>query len=271
MTRRFWIGLALGAPVFVLTMGDMLSGGTLAHAIGMTAGELDRPRARDAGRVLVRPAVLSPDVALVHQPQPEHVHADRPRRRHRVRLQRRRDRRARRLSRTASACTARSRPTSTRRSSSPCSCCSGRCSSCAPAIAPERRFASCSDSRRRPRGSCAAAGKKMCRWTRCRSGDLLRVRPGEKVPVDGGVAAGGAAAVDESMVTGESIPVDKQPGDRVIGATIAVSGTITMTARARRQRHAARADRANGRRGAAHPRADSAARRSGRRASSCPR
>jgi Cu+-exporting ATPase len=60
-------------------------------------------------------------------------------------------------------------------------------------------------------------------------GDLLRVRPGEKVPVDG-VVAGGAAAVDESMVTGESMPVDKQPGDRVIGATIAVSGTITMTA-----------------------------------------
>jgi Cu+-exporting ATPase len=62
-----------------------------------------------------------------------------------------------------------------------------------------------------------------------RVGDLLRVRPGEKIPVDG-VVAGGAAAVDESMVTGESIPVDKQPGDRVIGATIAVGGTITMTA-----------------------------------------
>ncbi len=60
-------------------------------------------------------------------------------------------------------------------------------------------------------------------------GDLLRVRPGEKIPVDG-VVAGGAAAVDESMITGESIPVDKRPGDRVIGATIAVGGTITMTA-----------------------------------------
>ena len=101
-------------------------------------------------------------------------------------------------------------------------------------------------------------------------GDLLRVRPGEKMPVDG-VVADGAAAVDESMVTGESIPVDKQPGDRVIGATIAVSGTLTMTRRARRQRHAARADRADGRRGAAHARADSAARRSRRRRTSCRR
>ncbi len=60
-------------------------------------------------------------------------------------------------------------------------------------------------------------------------GDRLRVRPGEKVPVDGVVVDGGAA-VDESMVTGESIPVDKRPGDRVIGATIAANGTFTMHA-----------------------------------------
>ena len=60
-------------------------------------------------------------------------------------------------------------------------------------------------------------------------GDLLRVRPGEKVPVDGAVVDG-EAAVDESMVTGESMPVDKRAGDRVIGATIAVNGTITMKA-----------------------------------------
>jgi Cu+-exporting ATPase len=60
-------------------------------------------------------------------------------------------------------------------------------------------------------------------------GDLLRVRPGDKVPVDGVVVDGGAA-VDESMVTGESIPVDKGPGDPVIGATIASTGTFTMRA-----------------------------------------
>ncbi len=58
---------------------------------------------------------------------------------------------------------------------------------------------------------------------------MLRVRPGEKVPVDG-VVVDGEAAVDESMVTGESMPVDKRAGDRVIGATIAVNGTLTMRA-----------------------------------------
>jgi Cu+-exporting ATPase len=59
--------------------------------------------------------------------------------------------------------------------------------------------------------------------------DIVRVRPGEKVPVDG-VVIDGAAALDEAMVTGESMPVDKRPGDRVIGATIASSGTFTMRA-----------------------------------------
>jgi len=60
-------------------------------------------------------------------------------------------------------------------------------------------------------------------------GDRLRVRPGEKVPVDG-VVIDGSAALDESMVTGESIPVNKGTGDRVIGATICVNGTITIQA-----------------------------------------
>ncbi len=60
-------------------------------------------------------------------------------------------------------------------------------------------------------------------------GDLLRVRPGEKVPVDG-VVVEGTSAVDESMVTGESIPVEKKPGDRVIGATINGTGGFIMRA-----------------------------------------
>src|SRR5260370_11344174 len=60
-------------------------------------------------------------------------------------------------------------------------------------------------------------------------GNILRVRPGEKVPVDGVVVDGGAAC-DEAMVTGESIPVDKRPGDRVIGGTVAANGTFTMRA-----------------------------------------
>lgn len=64
---------------------------------------------------------------------------------------------------------------------------------------------------------------------RIQAGDLLRVRPGEKVPVDGTVTEG-SSAVDESMITGEPIPVSKQAGDRVIGATVNGTGTLVMKA-----------------------------------------
>ena len=60
-------------------------------------------------------------------------------------------------------------------------------------------------------------------------GDRLRVRPGEKVPVDG-VVVEGTSLVDESMVTGEPIAVEKKPGDRVIGATINGTGGFVMRA-----------------------------------------
>jgi Cu+-exporting ATPase len=60
-------------------------------------------------------------------------------------------------------------------------------------------------------------------------GDRLRVRPGEAIPVDGVVVEGGGV-VDESMVTGEPIPVHKQPGDRVIGATVNGTGSFIMRA-----------------------------------------
>ncbi len=58
-------------------------------------------------------------------------------------------------------------------------------------------------------------------------GDLLRVRPGEKVPVDG-VVIEGSSAVDESMLTGEPIPVGKRGGDRLIGATLNTTGAFIM-------------------------------------------
>ncbi len=61
------------------------------------------------------------------------------------------------------------------------------------------------------------------------AGDLLRVRPGEKVPVDG-VVTEGASSLDESMVTGEPIPVEKHPGDRVVGATVNGTGSLVMRA-----------------------------------------
>jgi Cu+-exporting ATPase len=60
-------------------------------------------------------------------------------------------------------------------------------------------------------------------------GDRLRVRPGEKIPVDGRVEEG-KSSVDESMVTGESLPVLKQPGDRLIGSTLNGTGSMLMVA-----------------------------------------
>ena len=58
-------------------------------------------------------------------------------------------------------------------------------------------------------------------------GDVLRIRPGEKVPVDG-VIVDGSSTVDESMLTGEPIPVSKKQGDKVIGATMNTTGALTM-------------------------------------------
>ncbi len=65
--------------------------------------------------------------------------------------------------------------------------------------------------------------------SRVKVGDLLVVRPGEKVPVDGEVVKG-ESAVDESMVTGESVPVDKEPGSAVTGATLNQSGRLIIRA-----------------------------------------
>jgi len=60
-------------------------------------------------------------------------------------------------------------------------------------------------------------------------GDRLRVRPGEKIPVDG-IVLEGSSAVDESMITGEAIPVEKPPGSRVVGATVNGTGSFVMRA-----------------------------------------
>ena len=76
-------------------------------------------------------------------------------------------------------------------------------------------------------------------------GDILRVRPGEKVPVDG-VVTSGTSAVDESMVTGESIPVEKNDGDTLIGATVNGTGSLLMRAEKVGRRYAVGSDRNHG-------------------------
>lgn len=63
-----------------------------------------------------------------------------------------------------------------------------------------------------------------------KAGDIIKVRPGGKVPVDGRLVSG-QSSVNEAMVTGESMPVAKKPGDRVIGATINGSGSFLMVAK----------------------------------------
>jgi len=63
-----------------------------------------------------------------------------------------------------------------------------------------------------------------------RAGDSLRIRPGEKVPVDG-VVTEGHSSIDESMITGEPIPLEKGPGDSVVGATLNGTGSLVMEAR----------------------------------------
>jgi Cu+-exporting ATPase len=76
-----------------------------------------------------------------------------------------------------------------------------------------------------------ASGDEDVAMASVQPGDLVIVRPGERFPVDG-VVVEGAGAVDESMLTGESLPVDKQAGDRVIGATVNRSGAFLVRATA---------------------------------------
>ena len=218
-----------------------------------------------------RLAVLRARLAVAPDAQPQHVHPDRHGHRRRLALQRRGDRSLPGSSRRPSAApTAPSRSISRRPPSSPCWCCSGQVlelrareqTSAAPS-------ARCSTSRpRRRAASTTTAPTRRCALDAIAVGDRLRVRPGEKVPVDGDVIEG-RSSLDESMVTGESMPVTKErrrQGDRRHAQP---DRQLRHARREGRPRHHAGAHRADGRRGAALPRADPAAGRPGRRAGSC--
>ena len=97
---------------------------------------------------------------------------------------------------------------------------------------PNRRGDSCAARawRRKRRGGLRPDGSEEdVPLDQVQVGDRLRVRPGEKVPVDG-VVVEGSSFVDESMITGEPIPVEKKPGDRVIGGTVNGTGSFVMRA-----------------------------------------
>ena len=81
----------------------------------------------------------------------------------------------------------------------------------------------------RPAARATTGTKKKCRSSRSSRAISLRVRPGEKIPVDG-IVVEGHSAVDESMISGEPIPVEKQPGDRVLGGTVNGTGGLVIRA-----------------------------------------
>ena len=217
MSRRFWIGVVLGAPVFLLTMGDMVSGGTLSHRIGMSAVNW-------LGFVLATPVVFWCGWPFFHRMWHSIVNA------------------------SPNMFTLIGIGVGAAYIYSAVVVVTGGMDTyfdTAVVIVVLVLLGQVLELRARHQTGTAirqllGLAPKTARRVRdgseedvpldeVRAGDLLRVRPGDKVPVDG-VVVGGQAAVDESMVTGEAMPVDKSPGDRVIGATIAVNGSVTMRA-----------------------------------------
>jgi Cu+-exporting ATPase len=217
MSRRFWIGLLLGAPVFLLTMADMLSGGRLSHSIGMTTVNW-------VSLALATPVVFWCGWPFFHRMWHSIVNA------------------------SPNMFTLIGIGVGAAYGYSTAVVLTGGMDTyfdTAVVIVVLVLLGQVLELRARHQTGAAirqllGLAPKTARRVQhgreedvaldeVRAGDILRVRPGEKVPVDG-VVVDGAAAVDESMVTGESLPVDKEPGEPVIGATIAVSGSFTMRA-----------------------------------------
>jgi Cu+-exporting ATPase len=217
MSRRFWIGVLLGAPVFLLTMGDMLSGGTLSHRIGKTA-------VNGISLALATPVVFWCGWPFFHRMWHSIVNA------------------------SPNMFTLIGIGVGAAYGYSTAIVLTGGMDTyfdTAVVIVVLVLLGQVLELRARHQTGAAirqllGLAPKTARRVQERReedvpldevhpGDVLRVRPGEKIPVDG-VVVDGSAAVDESMVTGEPLPVDKQPGDRVIGATIAVNGSFTMRA-----------------------------------------
>ena len=262
MTRRFWIGLVLS--IAGGRAGDGRASGRRSRLGRPDAVELDPVRVRHARRALGGLALLRARLAIAADAQSQHVHPDRDGHRRRLRLQPDRHRRARQSSRRPSAAmAARLRSISKPPPSSPCSCCSARCSSCAPARrppAPSRRCCELAPKTARRIGDDGAdhevadrqpAGRRQSARPARRKGAGRRRhsrRPLLARRIDG----------DRRIDAGHQ--GGRRQGDRRHAQPVR---RLRDARRQGRPRHAAVADRQDGRGGAALARADPAAGRSG--------
>ena len=224
--------------------------------------------ARHPGRRLGRLAVLRARLGLDRQPQPQHVHADRASACGAAyALQPRRRAGPAASSRTTSAMHGGAVGALLRGGGGHRRAGAARAGAGAARARAHRqlRSARCSTWRRRPR----AASRPTATRTTCRSTQVAGRRPPARAPgrerfPSTAWSSKGQSTVDESMITGEPVPVEKAPGARVTGGTVNGTGSFVMQARARSARDTMLAQIvAHGRRGAAQPRADPAAGRRG--------